>query len=685
MKSHPYICARRSRGLVFTTSILWLAFLVDPNPSRFVAALSVSGMNSTAIESSPIRSRSRDVDYRKFASTNHPGFTSTGSDPRGYDDLSETLSPDATLTWNTFLGGFASPEEAEAVATDSSGNVYVAGHSNFTWGSPIRAHSGDADAFVAKLDSNGNLIWNTFVGGSRSDLATALAVDGSGNIYLAGYSTGTWGSPVRAFSGGYDAFAAKVDSGGHLIWNTFLGGPGINSEFDYGRALAVDTQGNIYVAGESGAAWGSPVQPPVFPFGAAFIARLDSSGVLIWNTFIGGGNTGFGLALDQSGSLYLTGGAGAWGSPIRAFSGYMDAYVAKVDSGGHLIWNTFLGGSDYDFGYALALDQSGNVYAAGYSVATWNSPVRPFGGGNGDAFAAKLDPTGKLTWNTFLGGNALDFGFALAVDAGGNASLAGRSDATWGSPIRAFGGGTTEGFAARLDASGNLIWNGFLGGSTSDQADGVAQDGNGNVYVAGSSAGTWGSPVRAYTSGGDGFVTRISDPLPSQSVQLTSTTYTVNEGTSRLDIIVSRTGDTSSHASVGFVTNDTAGVQNCSVVNHLASQRCDYMNTAGTLTFAPGETSKSFSVSIIDDSYAEGDETFSVSLTNASVASLGAPATANVTILDNDPANGTNPIDTVSFFVRMHYLDFLNREPDQAGFDFWSNQLRAATISSASR
>jgi hypothetical protein len=85
--------------------------------------------------------------------------------------------------------------------------------------------SGDDDAYVAKLDASGNLIWNTFLGGSRSDLATALAVDGAGNIYVVGYSSATWGAPVRAFSGGYDAFAAKLDSSGHLIWNTFLGGP----------------------------------------------------------------------------------------------------------------------------------------------------------------------------------------------------------------------------------------------------------------------------------------------------------------------------------------------------------------------------------------------------------------------------------------------------------------------------
>ena len=676
MKSHLSFSGFRSLCLRCAVSILLLALMVIVNPGRIAAAnSSAARLDSLAMADRIGRSRNGRVD--RFATPGilglTPNYAANGPHKlRAPTDRSGPLPADATLTWNTFVGGLALPETATALAIDGSGNVYVAGYGNWTWGTPIHAFSGDDDAFVAKLDSNGNLIWNTFLGGSVSDLATALAVDGNGNIYVVGFSSATWGSPVRAFSGGYDAFAAKLDSGGHLIWNTFLGGPGINSGFDYGRALAVDTAGNVYVAG-SGATWGSPVEQP-FPGGGAFIARLDSNGVLIWNTFVGGDN-GFGLAVDQSGSVYLTGGSGggSWGSPIRAFSGNMDAFVAKVDSGGHLIWNTFLGGSDYDFGYALALDLSGNVYVAGSSTATWGSPQHTYSGA-GDAFAAKLDPTGKLIWNTFLGGNASDFGFGLAVTAGGNVYVTGRSDETWGLPLRAFAGGSDDAFVASLSSSGNLAWNMFLGGSSYDEAHAVAADGKGNVYVAGESEATWGPPVRAYTSGGDGFVARIADTVPSQSIQFDSATYIVNEGSPRVNITVSRTGDTTGSASVGFTTNDTAGLQTCNVVNHVASQRCDYMNSVGALTFAAGETAKSFSVAIIDDAYAEGDETFTVSLTNAS-APLGVPATATVTIIDNDLGNVPNPIDTASFFVRLHYLDFLHREPDQAGWDFWTSTI----------
>jgi hypothetical protein len=162
-------------------------------------------------------------------------------------------------------------------------------------------------------------------------------------------------------------------------------------------------------------------------------------------------------------------------------------------------------------------------------------------------------------------------------------------------------------------------------------------------------------------------------------VQFSSSNYAVDEGQPRVDITLTRAGDTSSSASVNFTTNDAAGLQNCNVFNGIASQRCDYENTLGNMTFAGGETSKSFSVAIVDDSYAEGNETFTVSLSGASGASLGAQSTATVTITDNDVSNGTNPIDNTNFFVRQQYLDFLGREPDPPGFAGWTSTINNCT------
>ena len=177
--------------------------------------------------------------------------------------------------------------EDYAIAVDGSGNVYVSGDSPATWGSPVRAYTSDYDAFAAKLNSSGALTWNTFLGGSGDDGGCAIAVDGSGNVYVGGYSNATWGSPVRAFTPNglnNDAFAAKLNSSGALTWNTFLGGSGGDS----GRAIAVDGSGNVYVSGSSDATWGSPVRAFTAGDNDAFAAKLNSSGALNWNTFLGG-------------------------------------------------------------------------------------------------------------------------------------------------------------------------------------------------------------------------------------------------------------------------------------------------------------------------------------------------------------------------------------------------------------
>jgi hypothetical protein len=147
-----------------------------------------------------------------------------------------------------------------------------------------------------------------------------------------------------------------------------------------------------------------------------------------------------------------------------------------------------------------------------------------------------------------------------------------------------------------------------------------------------------------------------------------------NEGTGKGVLTVSLSAATSRTVSVDFASSDIAGTQACNVFNGRASSRCDYITALGKLNFAPRETSKSMTVLIVDDSYAEGNETFTVSLSAPVGATLN-NSTATVTIKDNSDTNGPNPIDRAEFFVRQHYLDFLNREPDASGLAFWSNQI----------
>ncbi len=416
----------------------------------------------------------------------------------------QSLAIDPTLGWHTFLGGIGE-DGGYAIAVDGNQNVYVAGNSQATWGSPMRAHSGKGDAFAARLDAGGRLMWNTFLGGNGEDVGYAIAVDESGNVYIAGWSYESWGTPIRAHSGNGDAFAAKLDARGQLIWNTFLGETGEDSGF----AIAVDDGGNVYVAGGSGATWGSPVRAYSGDWDA-FVAKLDPAGRLTWNTFLGGEMYEYAQALtiDGRGQVYVAGCSWtAWGTPVRAYSGGIDAFAAKLDSGGRLIWNTFLGGDGHDYGEAVAIDASGNVYVAGGSMMFWGSPIRGYGGGRTDAFAAKLNADGRLAWNTFAGGYWDDEGQALAVDESGNVYLSGYSWTTWGTPVSAHSE-QGDAFAAKLDRGGGLIWNTFVGGSAYDYGEAIAVDGKGNVYLAGRATTTWGSPIRA-CSGDDAFVVKI--------------------------------------------------------------------------------------------------------------------------------------------------------------------------------
>ncbi|MCE9585978.1 hypothetical protein K8R04_01500 [Candidatus Uhrbacteria bacterium] len=425
---------------------------------------------------------------------------------------------DPDLNWNTFLGDVGN-EDTRSLAIDTDGNVLVAGTSAATWGQPVRAYTAATDGFAAKLNNSGNLVWNTFLGGTGNDSAYGITVGSNAYVYVSGLSPATWGSPVRAYTASSDAFAVKLDGSGNIVWNTFLGG----SSGDSGNAVTVDGSGNVYISGNSVATWGSPVR--AYSSGTdGLVVKLDSSGNLTWNTFLGGSGTDnmFSIAVDESGNVYAGGFTDTgWGSPVRAYTSANDGSVSKLDGSGNLTWNTFLGGSGNDSVFAVAVDGNGNVYAGGNSVATWGSPVRAYSSGT-DGLVAKLDSSGNLTWNTFTGGSGTDGVRGMNVDSLGNIYVGGSADATWGSPLQAYVAGT-DATAVLIDSTGVLTWNTFLGGSGTDSGFGIAVDVDGSVYVSGLSGATWGTPVRSYTSGNDLFVVKLSNfPVTEPIASLTT-------------------------------------------------------------------------------------------------------------------------------------------------------------------
>ncbi len=352
------------------------------------------------------------------------------------------------------------------------------------------------------------LSWNTFMGvASGYDTGNAIAVDSQGNIYVVGYG-GPWGN-TSSYAGGEDAFVAKFDSNGNLVWNTFLG----SSQFDEANAVAVDSNGSVFVAGDSEASWGSPKQG--YTGGRdGFVAKLNNSGVLQWNTFMGssGDDIGTGIEVGSSGEIYVTGESkGSWGSnPKRPYTGDWDAFAAKLDANGTLTWNTFLGSTELDNGEDVTIDGNGAVYVTGYSTKSWgNNPVRGFTGTTYDAFAAKLNSSGVLQWNTFLGSSGVDVAEGIALDKTNNIYIIGGSAATWENPINNFTGGGDV-FVAKLQNNGVLQWNTFLGSTGYDVGQAITLDNQGYIYVTGHSDAAWGNGKQAYAGGEDAFAAQLT-------------------------------------------------------------------------------------------------------------------------------------------------------------------------------
>jgi uncharacterized protein (TIGR03118 family) len=170
--------------------------------------------------------------------------------------------------------------------------------------------------------------------------------------------------------------------------------------------------------------------------------------------------------------------------------------------------------------------------------------------------------------------------------------------------------------------------------------------------------------------------------------QLSNSTYSVAEGAGKLTVTVNRSGDSNVPVSVDYATSDTNGLTPCATVGGgAAGARCDYESAFGTLKFAAGEVSKTFDVFITDDTYVEGPETFTITLSNpvGTNFTLGTPSTATVTITDNDSSPGApNPINDTTFFLTQHYRDFLNRDPDPGGLAGWINVLNTCPAGNTS-
>ncbi|MEZ4939683.1 MAG: SBBP repeat-containing protein [Saprospiraceae bacterium] len=424
-----------------------------------------------------------------------------------------------------FIGG---TDQGYAVAYDASGNVYVtgsfAGTADFDPG-PGTANltsAGGDDIFVAKYDASGNYIWANRIGGTGGDIGYGLAVDGSGNVHVTGYFSGSNvdfdpgpGTENLSSAGGIDIFFAKYDASGNYVWANRVGG----TSGEQGRGIAVDGIGNVHLTGSFR---GNNVDfdpgPGIVNLSSnsfttdIFIAKYDASGNYVWANRVGSSNglsdVGYGLALDVSGNVHVTGhftgtadfDPGA-GTANLTSAGNIDIFIAKYDASGNYVWANRVGGSGSDTGNSLAVDGSGNVHLTGFFQATVDfdpgaGPANLTSIGNVDIFIAKYNASGNYVWAKQVGNTGVNYGNGLALDGSGNVHVTGQFQGTnvdfdpGGGTANLSSAGSDDIFIAKYNASGNYVWAKRIGGTINDQGLGLAVDGSGNVHVTGSFRGT---------------------------------------------------------------------------------------------------------------------------------------------------------------------------------------------------
>ncbi len=437
-----------------------------------------------------------------------------------------TLVIDPALAWATYFGG-SGTDYGDGVASDLFGNVIVAGYtassSNIvTTGGYLTNYTSSNNTFLAKFNSQGNIQWATYYYGApyfNDDEygEQILACDPTGNIYITGIVTSTVsglatpGCYQSSNAGGRDAYLAKFDATGNVLWATYYGG----SSDELVTNVACDASGNVFFSGwtysTSGIATSGAYQSsPIVGSGQnQFLAKFNSIGTMQWSTYFGGnhGSNPFGgLICDGSGNVFISGNTysttniatpGAFQTTLSATSLY-DAYLAKFNSNGLVQWSTYYGGNDRQYTGGLACDNNGNVFLCGTTastnnIATTNAYQTSFNGSY-DAFLVKFDAVGNRIWGTYFGGTSSEFGMNVVCNSLGHVFLSGAtissSNIVTASPYQSSLGGSTDGFLAEFDGSGNIQYGTYYGGSLDDYIEALACDPSDNIFMVGTTYGS---------------------------------------------------------------------------------------------------------------------------------------------------------------------------------------------------
>ena len=354
-----------------------------------------------------------------------------------------------TKQWTRQLGS-SSRDSANAVATDSSGNVYVTGMTN--GGLDGCKNAGIEDLFVVKYNSSGTKQWTNQLGSSSRDSADDVATDSTGNIYV----TGTTYSELdgNTSAGKADLFVVKYNSSGTHQWTKQLG----TDRYDEARGVATDSSGNVYVTGYTEGGLDGNTN-----LGKAdlFVVKYNSSGTKQWANQLGTWDTDFanGVATDSSGNVYVT------GSTYRSLdgntsAGNADLIVVKYYDNGTKQWTQQLGSSSDDYANDVVTDSSGNAYVTG---TTYGGLDGNTSAGNADLFVVKYNSSGTKQWTKQLGTSSTDTANGVTTDSSGNVYVAG---GTYGGLDGNTSAGVNDLFIVKYNSSGTKQWTNQLGSSS---------------------------------------------------------------------------------------------------------------------------------------------------------------------------------------------------------------------------
>lgn len=361
-----------------------------------------------------------------------------------------------TKQWGTTLY-----DEGIDVGVDTSGNIYVTGRSGGYAGGV-----GGYDVFLKKYASDGTELWAKKIGSATSnDEGYSIAIDSSGNIYV----TGTTNGGVDGFQnfGGYDVFLTKYDSLGNKLWTKQWG----SSSDDYGKSVAIDNSGNIYVLGSTRGSIDGKTNYGGFDI---FLTKYNSSGEYLGTIQWGSSSDdyAYGISVDTLGNIYVTG--YTWGGLDGNinFGGY-DVFLTKYLSLTNKLWTKQWGSSSNDYGYSVALDNSGNIFVTG-SIS-------------GNVFLAKYSTNGELLWERQLGSSSsVEYGYSISIDNSGNIYVTGSTNGEVDGNLSA---GRNDIFLTKYTSDGTKLWTKQWGTPLDDCGYSVAVDNLGNIYVTGFTSG----------------------------------------------------------------------------------------------------------------------------------------------------------------------------------------------------